>query len=80
MKKYIEKKEIFPDKPITKIGDKLMLFPETLTSTDEQGRKKALLGKVVYIHPKRRYFTAEFMFFGVGIHESFFFFDVDGAA
>lgn len=54
------------------IGDKLPLYPETFFNTDNgSGKdKQPLIGTVVYIHPKRRYFTAEFK---GGVREAFCF-------
>ncbi len=53
------------------IGDKLSLIPETFSLTiDEKVAKRALTCKVVYIHPKKRFFTVEYE---NGVKESFFF-------
>lgn len=55
-----------------RIGTQLQLVPETFTGGDEKkGPRKAMTGTVVYIHPKHRFFDAEFMVNGVRIRESF---------
>ncbi len=55
-----------------RIGTQLQLVPETFTEGDEKkGPHKAMTGTVVYIHPKHRFFDAEFIVNGVKIRESF---------
>lgn len=59
---------------MVQIGDTVVRKPETFDRYDEQRRKydKApMRGKVVYVHPKGRYHTVEFMTAGGPVRESF---------
>ena len=57
------------------VGDKVVRKPVTFDRYDEKQNKyiKALpmSGKVVYVHPKGRYHTVEFMTNGGPVRESF---------
>lgn len=54
------------------IGAELQLVPETFKDGDEKKHtRKAVTGKVVYIHPRHRFFDAEFKVRGGVIKESF---------
>ena len=59
-----------------KLRDKLKLFPLTITEYSD-GKKKGLEGEVVYIHPSKRYFVAEFLFHNIPLRESFFFHELE---
>jgi len=66
------------------IGDELKLKPKTFYNTDNDsnsGRnpKAVLKGKVVYIHPKKRFFDAEFDLAGGKVKESFAFSELEAA-
>ena len=57
------------------LGDVIMARPELL-SLDMQDNKREytpIPGKVVFIHPRHRFYTLEFKFRGNTIRESFFF-------
>lgn len=56
-----------------KLGARIPLIPITLGDAIDicNKNKRTMLGTVVYIHPKRRYFTAEFEVHGQKIKESF---------
>lgn len=60
---------------MVQIGDTVVRKPETFDRYDEKLRKydKAapMRGKVVYVHPKGRYHTVEFMTAGGPVRESF---------
>ena len=43
------------------IGDRVSVYTKTLDHTDGKGRRKPQTGTVVYIHPRGRYCTLEFM-------------------
>lgn len=56
------------------VGDTVLRKPETFRRYDEEEKKHtqaAMRGKVVYVHPKGRYHTVEFMTSGGPIRESF---------
>lgn len=61
------------------IGDKYPFWPEAFC--DEQSgalpgksaQTRQLIGRVIYIHPERRYFTVEAVVNGQAIRESFHF-------
>lgn len=61
------------------IGDKLTFIPAAFAGERNGmlpgGRKKplAIVGRVCYIHPKRRFFTVEYNLNGVTMRESFSF-------
>lgn len=61
------------------IGDKFAFWPEAFCderSGELPGQKaqtRQLTGRVIYIHPERRYFTVEAMVNGQAIRESFHF-------
>ncbi len=63
-----------------RIGDEVTRQPVTLRGefeSDESQRslvRKILTGRVVYIHPERRYYTVEFRLFGWTFRESFYFY------
>lgn len=64
------------------IGDKLKLIPKTFCNTDNGSGngscpKMTLKGTVVYIHPKLRFFTAEFEVSGGKVRESFQFSELE---
>jgi len=66
------------------IGDELKLKPKTFYNTDNDsnsGRnpKAELKGKVVYIHPEKRFFDAEFKLAGGTVRESFSFSELEEA-
>ncbi len=64
------------------IGDELQLVPKTFYNTDctdgNHYPKKPLTGKVVYIHPKGRFITAEFKVGTGAVRESFTLFEMEG--
>ena len=56
------------------IGDSVARKPVTFSRYDEEEKKHtqaAMRGKVVYVHPKSRFHTVEFMTGGGPIRESF---------
>ncbi len=55
------------------LGDKVSVTPVTFGRT-ETHPKAQHMGVVVYVHPKRRFFTAEFELPGGRVRESFQFF------
>lgn len=56
-----------------KTGDKVTMIPETLMDEDTNGKryKRPIRGTVVYIHPRKRYYTVEFETRGGPLRESF---------
>lgn len=56
-----------------KIGDRVTRIPETFMEPEHAGPgpRSALTGTVVYIHPKGRYHTVEFIIRGRRVRESF---------
>lgn len=59
---------------MVKIGDTVVRKPVTFSRYDEKQKKhteEPMSGKVVYVHPKRRYHTVEFATIGGPIRESF---------
>ena len=56
------------------IGSEYRFTPSGFTEEkDSKSRGMTLLGRVVYIHPQRRYFTVEAVLHGIAIRESFHF-------
>ena len=55
------------------LGAKLSLLPETIGDTRDGSEKtqKPMIGTVVYIHPKGRYFIAEFTVRDKKLREAF---------
>ena len=55
------------------LGDRVKRVPETfgLSEHTGPGARPALTGTVVYIHPKGRYHTVEFILRGGRVRESF---------
>ena len=56
------------------IGDSVVRKPVTFSRYDEEQKKHTsdpMRGKVVYVHPKGRFHTVEFMASGGSIRESF---------
>lgn len=56
------------------IGDTVVRKPVTFSRYDDDEKKHtqaAMRGKVVYVHPKGRFHTVEFMTGGGAIRESF---------
>ena len=59
---------------MVQIGDTVVREPVTFDRYDEKLRKydkSPMRGKVVYVHPKGRYHTVEFMTAGGPVRESF---------
>lgn len=59
---------------MVKVGDKVTFRPEGWSDTEgEKPRSagKVLRGRVIYVHPKRRYYVAEGEVDGVKIREAF---------
>ena len=56
-----------------KVGDKVTRTPVTINPKEQgdRGFRKAMSGRVVYIHPKGRYHTVEFQLRGGTFRESF---------
>lgn len=56
-----------------KTGDKVTMIPETFMGYDDRGKpeRRPLRGTVVYIHPRKRYYTVEFETRGGPVRESF---------
>lgn len=56
-----------------KIGDKVTMIPETILGIDKRGgrERRPMKGRIVYIHPKGRYYTVEFETRGNSVKESF---------
>lgn len=67
-----------------KVGDPVTLVIETLPKEqskegDHHVQRVTLRGKVFYIHPRRRYYTAEFVIGKERFRESFYFRNRAGA-
>lgn len=56
-----------------KIGERVTMIPETIMGMDDRGKPERwpLAGRVVYIHPKERFYTVEFKTRGGPLRESF---------
>lgn len=55
---------------VVHIGDTVFRKPVTIDYSQEE--RKGFNGKVVYIHPQKRYHTVEFTFGGGKLRECFF--------
>ena len=53
------------------VGDKVMMTPTTMVDELNRMVKDKVPGTVVYIHPRRRFYTVEFRFGNSAIRESF---------
>lgn len=59
---------------MVKVGDKVTFRPEGWSDTQgmrRDRRGKSLRARVIYVHPKRRYYVAEGEVDGVKIREAF---------
>lgn len=56
-----------------RVGDKVKRVPVSLKFENKQGKmtSRAIIGTVVYIHPKHRWHTVEFKTAGGPIRESY---------
>lgn len=56
-----------------KIGQKVRRVPLSLTQTTDSGKQehRPMTGKVVYIHPRKRYHLVEFETWGGTVRECF---------